>query len=106
MVLAVGLGPADEVGPHALRRAAAAIGRSARGRSSVAVDLLRLATDDGAGPAGAEALAEGLLSGSYRYDDCRSTIAAPIRTESVVLVAKGGTGFMKFTAHFHAVRFG
>ena len=85
-VVAVGVGDVAEVGLDALRRAAAALVRSAWKRSSAATTLLD-ATPPGVGRgAAAQALAEGAGLASYRFTRYKSD-PDPCRLDRLVLVA-------------------
>jgi leucyl aminopeptidase len=89
-----GLGPAADVDPRALRRAGAAAARAARRLPSASVDVLGLLPEDGRGPAGAQALVEGMAAGTYRYDRFRSTDRGDLLAE-VVVVGRGGQRLQK-----------
>ncbi len=65
-LLVVGLGDRDQVGPEALRRAAAAIVRQAGGAKEAVATLAPALPDDLA--AAVRALTEGALLASYRFD--------------------------------------
>ncbi len=67
--IAIGVGPAGNVEPGALRTAAAALARAAAKRDHLATGLAELGAD---GKAAGQAVAEGLLLGSYRYTAMRS----------------------------------
>jgi leucyl aminopeptidase len=88
-VVCVGLGPADAIGPAVLRRAGAAVSRAGRRELVVAVRLLDAVVDAAARPAGAQALAEGLVLGAYRFSAYKSE-PDPGRLERVVVVGRGG----------------
>jgi leucyl aminopeptidase len=87
--LFVGLGPRAEVGPNALRSAAAAVARACRRERVVAVRLLDAVTEASARPAAAQAVGEGLVLGSYRFSTYKSD-PDPAVLEQVVVVARGG----------------
>ncbi|HVN49962.1 MAG TPA: M17 family peptidase N-terminal domain-containing protein, partial [Acidimicrobiales bacterium] len=87
--LVVGLGPAREVGPTVLRRAAASVSRAARREVSVAVRLLDAVTEAPERPAAAQAVAEGLVLGAYRFSTYKSD-PEPVRLERVAVVGRGG----------------
>jgi leucyl aminopeptidase len=67
--IAVGVGPAGPVPPNALRTAAANLSRAAAKREHLATNLAELGAD---ARAAGQAVAEGLLLGSYRYTAMRS----------------------------------
>lgn len=90
LVLAVGLGPAADVGPAVVRRAAAMAARAARLHAHLVVDLLGRSPDGGDERGSAQALVEGVVLGSYRYDALRSSPRSPVAIESVVVVGRGG----------------
>ena len=70
--LVVGMGPSGEVGPDQLRRAGAAVARAAKRYPSVAIRLLDAVAEPARRPAAAQALAEGLVLGSYRFTTYKS----------------------------------
>lgn len=76
----LGLGPSSDLGPAALRRAGAAFARSLAGHRRAVVELP--AGADGA--AEVEALVEGFLLTSYRFDAYRSADAPLAPTLAVV----------------------
>jgi leucyl aminopeptidase len=87
--LVVGMGPSGEVGPDQLRRAGAAVARAAKRYPAVGVRLLDAVAEPARRPAAAQALAEGLVLGSYRYTTYKSDPEAqPL--ERVVVVGGGG----------------
>jgi len=89
-LVAVGLGPADQVGPDRLRRAAAQVVRGARRVGSVALPLLDVVEGTASEKAAAaRAVAEGAGLGAYRYTELRSD-PGPSGPESVVVVGRGG----------------
>src|SRR4051794_9302340 len=68
-LIAVGVGTAAAVGPDALRTAAAVLARAAAKREHLTTGLAELGSD---AKASGQAVAEGLLLGSYRYTAMRS----------------------------------
>jgi len=73
VVLHVGVGPAAEVTPNVLRRAAGAAARAAGRARSLCVELAGAAAP-GLDPAdAARAVAEGAVLGAYRYTEWRTT---------------------------------
>ena len=87
--LLVGLGPSASVDAAVLRRAGATIARSSRRHQRVAVAVLDSAPDD-VGPQGAEALAEGVALGAYRYGRFKDADPATDRLTDVLIVMSGG----------------
>jgi leucyl aminopeptidase len=79
VVLHVGVGPAADVSPAVLRRAAAAAARAAGAARTLVLDL---GADDADG---ARAAAEGAVLGAYRYDDWRTRPPEHRLREVVVL---------------------
>ncbi|NNE73140.1 MAG: leucyl aminopeptidase [Acidimicrobiales bacterium] len=71
-VAVVGLGPADEVTPAALRRAGVAIARAACRHKAIASDVLGSLPDGVDQVAAAQAYAEGLVLGAYSYTELKS----------------------------------
>jgi leucyl aminopeptidase len=87
-VLVVGLGKRDEARPDHLRRAAAAAAGAAERVESLGV-ALHTAVEGTDAAAGAQAVAEGVLLGSYRFGTYRTE--APVqRLETVTLHASAG----------------
>ncbi|MBW3547090.1 MAG: leucyl aminopeptidase [Actinobacteria bacterium] len=84
-VVAVGVGPAADVGPDVLRRAAAALVRAAWKRGSMASTLLDAVPDGGDRAAAAQAAAEGAALAAYRFTRYKSD-PDPCRLDGVVLV--------------------
>ncbi len=93
--LLLGLGPAAAVGPTTLRRAAGVAARAARREPSLALDLLGT-LPEGTAPAerrrAAQALAEGVLLGGYRYLAFTSAEKAEQRASKLEAVTVVGTG--------------
>ncbi len=87
--LLVGLGPSETIGPAAIRRAAGAVARACRRDHVVAVRLLDAISTPSQRPPAAQALAEGLVLGSYRFSVYKSD-REPSALERVVLVGGGG----------------
>jgi leucyl aminopeptidase len=84
-VLVVGLGKREGARPDHLRRAAAAAAGAAERAESLAL-ALHTALDDVPAAAAAQAVAEGVLLGSYRFSSYRSEAPA-LRLETVTLHA-------------------
>ena len=84
--LLVGVG--DAVDPASLRKVGAAAARAARRQPSLVVDLVDLA-DAADRVEAAEVLAQGLLLGTYRFDEYKDAPEGTALAE-VSLVAKGG----------------
>jgi leucyl aminopeptidase len=89
-LLVVGLGKAADAGTLQLRRAAAAAANAAERVTSFATSLHTALPALDAGAA-AQAVAEGVLLGAYRFGSYRSE-ARPFELERVVFTAAGGTG--------------
>jgi leucyl aminopeptidase len=87
MRLMVGLGPSGDLGPGVLRRVGAAIVKAARREPAVVASVLDHVAEHR--PASAEALAEGLVLGAYRYGEYKDAEKSDQLTE-VVVAAKGG----------------
>ena len=87
--IVVGLGPSDSVGPDQMRRAGGALARAASRHGVLAVRLLDTVDDPARRPAAAQALAEGLVLGSYRFATYKSD-PKPSSLERVVVVGGGG----------------
>ena len=85
----VGLGPAAGVDSAVIRRAAAAASRGCRHHRVAAVRLLDAIAEPTARPAAAQALAEGLVLGAYRFVTYKSD-PDPVSLERVVVVGTGG----------------
>ncbi|HEV2767950.1 MAG TPA: leucyl aminopeptidase [Acidimicrobiales bacterium] len=85
-VVAVGVGPAADVGPDVLRRAAAALVRAAWKRDLMATTLLAAVPDGGDRAAAARAAAEGAALAAYRFTRYKSD-PDQCRLDGVVLVA-------------------
>lgn len=82
-MVAVGVGPLDELDPAVLRTAAAAFARAAGKRGRLATNLADLDAVDGA--VAAQAVVEGVLLASYRYVGLKNdTSGASAVTELVV----------------------
>ena len=89
LTFVVGLGPAAAVDADVLRHAAGALARSAAREPELVVDLLRHAAEGTSPAAGAQAIAEGLVLGGYRYTAFKSK-PEPADLARVVLVGGGG----------------
>jgi leucyl aminopeptidase len=88
-VVLVGVGARAELTPDALRRAAAALARRAKTVRTVATTLLDAAPDDSDVEANAQALAEGIVLGSYQFLRYKAD-NKPTRLERVLVVSRGG----------------
>jgi leucyl aminopeptidase len=84
--LLVGLG--DDANPSSFRKLGAAIAKAAAKRPSVVADLLEH-VEAGDRPAAADALAQGLVLGSYRFDEYQKT-PDEVVLASATVVGKGG----------------
>jgi leucyl aminopeptidase len=85
----VGVGPAADVDPTVLRRAAGAAVRAAGRRRTLAVRLLDAVSEAPARPAAAQAIAEGAVLATYRFDRFKRE-PRPSTVEEVVVVGTGG----------------
>ncbi len=85
-LLAVGVGPAEEVDADVLRRAAAAVVRAGWKRRSVATTLLDAVPAGGDPQAAVRAVAEGAGLAAYRFTRYKSD-PDPFRLEGLTLVA-------------------
>jgi leucyl aminopeptidase len=84
----VGLGDADDLDAQRVRAAIGCLARTATRHASLAVDVSAVG-DRVAGPDLAQAVAEGVALGAYRYDELKSS-ATPHALERLVLLAGGG----------------
>ena len=89
MTLLVGLGPSSELGPNAFRRAGGALARAASRYEAIATRLLDAEEVPARRPAAAQALAEGMVLGSYRFTTYRAETEPPALAAVAVL---GGGG--------------
>ncbi|HUW03766.1 MAG TPA: leucyl aminopeptidase [Acidimicrobiales bacterium] len=90
LLVVVGLGSADDIGPAEVRRAAGACARAMRRFSKAAVRILDQLEDTDVDPrTAAQALSEGLVLASYSYDALRSRPEPSSLTE-VLVDGKGG----------------
>ncbi len=87
--LLVGLGDEDAFDLAALRRAGALVARRAAKATSVATTVLDAAPDGVDRAAAAQALAEGIVLGSYQFLRYKSD-PKPTKLARVVIVARGG----------------
>jgi leucyl aminopeptidase len=94
LVVALGLGPAADATAATFRRAAAALSRAAARQSHLAIDVLDDLPEQVAKPVVAQAVAEGVVLGAYRYTALKSD-PEPSHIESLAVV---GTGGAKVTA--------
>ncbi len=85
----VGVGPAADVDPNTVRRAAGHAVRAAGKRRLLAVRLLDAVGDATLRPAAAQALAEGAVLATYRFDRFKKD-PEPSVVEQVVVVGAGG----------------
>ena len=88
VVVLLGLGPEDEVEVRTYRRAAAAFARAAHKQTHLAVDVLGSLPDRLDPAAVAQALAEGVMLGSYRYTALKSD-PEPSHIESLTVLGEG-----------------
>jgi leucyl aminopeptidase len=89
MVVAIGLGPERDASVATYRKAAAALARAAKRQQHVTTTLLEEVPEPLDRPAVAQAIAEGIVLGAYRYTELKSD-PEPNRIESLVVVGKGG----------------
>jgi leucyl aminopeptidase len=89
VVVALGLGAEREATVATYRRAAAALARAAQRQRHVATDLLEGIPERLDRPAVAQAIAEGIVLGAYRYTELKSD-PEPSRIASLLVVGKGG----------------
>jgi leucyl aminopeptidase len=89
VVVAVGLGDERDATVATYRRAAAELARAAQRRQSLATGLLDTVPERLDRPAVAQAIAEGVVLGAYRYTELK-TDPEPSRIASVLLVGRGG----------------
>ena len=89
VVVAVGLGPEREATVATYRRASAALARAAQRQQQVATDFLDGVPEGLDRPAVAQAVAEGIVLGAYRYTELKSD-PEPNRIVSLLLVGRGG----------------
>jgi len=87
--VALGLGPAADVTTATYRKAAARLARAAPRCPHVAIDLLGAVPEHLNRPDVAQALAEGVVLGAYRYTALKSD-PEPSHLESLVVVGPGG----------------
>jgi leucyl aminopeptidase len=86
----VGVGSLSDVSVDGIRRAAAAVARSARKAKTVATTLVDVAESAGVGrDEAAQALAEGAVLGAYRFVKYKGD-GDPSRLERVLVVGRGG----------------
>ena len=89
----MGVGPADEVTLDGLRTAAALVAQRASGSARVATTLADAAPDALDAAAVGQAIAEGVLLGSYSFDEYRATKkATKIRTVTRARRRRRGRG--------------
>ncbi len=89
VIVALGLGAAEDVSVPTYRKAAAALARAAHRQTHLAIDVLDSVPEALDRPAVAQALAEGVLLGAYRYTALKSD-PDPSHIESLTVVGKGG----------------
>ena len=100
--LLVGLGPAAAIDPAALRRAGAAAGSGVRPSCEGGDDPARVDPGRAWPTAGAEALAEGVVLGAYRYGRFKDADPAVDRLVEVTIVGRGGQRVRDATARVSA----
>jgi leucyl aminopeptidase len=88
VVVAVGLGAESDATVATYRRASAALARAAQRQRRVATDLLPGVPEGLDRPAVAQAIAEGIVLGAYRYTELKSD-PEPNRIASLLVVGKG-----------------
>jgi leucyl aminopeptidase len=84
----VGLGDAADLDAQRVRAAMGCLARTASRHAALAVDVSAVG-DRVAGPELAQAVAEGIVLGAYRYDELKSS-STPHALERLVLLAGGG----------------
>jgi leucyl aminopeptidase len=89
VVVALGLGAEADASVATYRRAAAALARAADKQTHLAIDVLDSVPAGIERPAVAQAVAEGVLLGAYRYTALKSD-PEPSHIESLTVVATGG----------------
>jgi len=89
LMAAVGVGPSGGVNDAVIRKAAAALARAAKRHKHIASSLLACVPEDGDLAAAAQAHAEGVTLGAYRYDELRSE-GKPNLVTTVSVVGTGG----------------
>jgi leucyl aminopeptidase len=89
LVVALGLGSAAEATVPTYRKAAAALARAARKQTHLAIDVLDSVPEGVDRPAVAQAVAEGVMLGAYRYTALKSD-PEPSHIESLTVVGRGG----------------
>src|SRR5215207_1788379 len=89
VVVALGLGTEADASVATYRRAAAALARAADKQTHLAIDVLDSVPAGIERPAVAQAVAEGVLLGAYRYTALKSD-PEPSHIESLTVVATGG----------------
>src|ERR671913_212166 len=89
VVVALGLGAEADASVATYRRAAAALARAADKQTHLAIDVLDSVPEGVERPAVAQAVAEGVLLGAYRYTALKSD-PEPSHIESLTVVATGG----------------
>jgi leucyl aminopeptidase len=90
MVVALGLGAEDDASVGTYRKAAVALARAGHRGRRLATTLLEGVPETLERPAVAQAIAEGVVLGAYRYTELKSD-PEPSRVESAVVVGRGGT---------------
>ena len=93
VTLLVGLGSSTVLDAAAFRRAGGALARAASRYTGIATRILDAEAAPARRPAAAQALAEGMVLGSYRYTTYKSEAEAP--TLSTVAVVGGGGARVK-----------
>jgi len=89
VVVAIGLGAEGDAGVATYRKAAAALARAAARQARLATTLLDDVPEALDRPAVAQAIAEGVVLGAYRYTELKSE-PEPNRVESLLVVGRGG----------------
>jgi len=89
LVAVVGLGEIDKVDTTAVRKAGAAIARALKKHKTIATPLLEDLPERIDHNAAAQALAEGIVLGSYSFDLYKSDGAKPSAITRVVVVGEG-----------------
>jgi leucyl aminopeptidase len=89
VLVALGLGPSIEASVGTYRTAAAALARASHHQTHLVIDVLNAVPDGVDRPAVAQAVAEGVMLGAYRYTALKSD-PDPSHIESLTVLGKGG----------------
>jgi leucyl aminopeptidase len=89
VVVAVGLGD-DPLTPEHLRKSAGSLWRAASKLESLSSTLAVVGADELGAEVALQAVVEGMLLASYRFDELKGTPAEPVSLSEIVLVAPDG----------------